>query len=219
MGCRPLGPPSCSASRRWRWHTPRCPRRPQPLLPPCPSSPYTSRAEGDQVWGTKQTASLHNGNISHLALHGVGIRRQVLPPAHPRVLGDESLLGHLWDTHGPRKLTGALCCQTRVAGLKRDVVELTCKVPRATSWFYTVSQQIDLYGLRTLSITSLASWMGLAKLRTADTAPLASVFPSITRASISTSPFTLSTDPRPGTQVKKQGRSANGSSLGPLEAF
>lgn len=49
----------------------------------------------------------------------------------------------------------------------------------------------------TFSMTSLDSWMGLAMLRTAATAPQASVCPSISSASISTSPLTFSTEPHP----------------------
>ncbi len=48
-------------------------------------------------------------------------------------------------------------------------------------------------------MTSLASCTGLAILLTAETAPLSRFLPSITIASISTSPFTFSTDPRPMT--------------------
>lgn len=63
--------------------------------------------------------------------------------------------------------------------------------------------------MHTLSITSLASWMGLAMLRTADTAPLASVLPSITIASISTSPLMFSTDPQPKIWIEKWCSSKN----------
>lgn len=58
-------------------------------------------------------------------------------------------------------------------------------------------QVFDTFYNNTFSMTSLASCTGLATLLTADTAPLARVLPSITIASISTSPFTFSTDPRP----------------------
>lgn len=68
--------------------------------------------------------------------------------------------------------------------------------------FYALT--IPYLNVRTLSITSLASWIGLALLRTADTAPLPSVFPSITMASISTSPLTFSTDPHPEIRLEKQ---------------
>lgn len=49
----------------------------------------------------------------------------------------------------------------------------------------------------TFSMTSLARWTGLATLLTADTAPQANVRPSITKASISTSPFRFNTEPLP----------------------
>lgn len=59
------------------------------------------------------------------------------------------------------------------------------------------------YGtISTFSMTSLHSWTGLAMLRTAATAPLASARPSITSASISTSPLILSTDPHPEKQFE-----------------
>lgn len=56
-------------------------------------------------------------------------------------------------------------------------------------------QQLNVH--YTFSITSLARRIGLATLLTADTAPLDNVRPSITRASISTSPFRFNTEPRP----------------------
>lgn len=49
-------------------------------------------------------------------------------------------------------------------------------------------------------MTSRASLMGLAMPRTADTAPVDRSFPSMMLASISTSPFTFSTDPWPETK-------------------
>lgn len=60
-------------------------------------------------------------------------------------------------------------------------------------------QVYDEFYQNTFSMTSLASCTGLATLLTADTAPLASDLPSITIASISTSPFTFSTEPQPMT--------------------
>ena len=63
--------------------------------------------------------------------------------------------------------------------------------------FHTTRFEYTYVTARTFSITRRASWIGLAILRTGDTAPLASVLPSMTMASISTSPFEFNTDPHP----------------------
>jgi len=53
----------------------------------------------------------------------------------------------------------------------------------------------------TFSMTSRASFIGFAIHLTADTAPEARFFPSMIIASISTSPFSLRTEPQPKDQT------------------